>query len=66
MLEARLQEAALLKRLLDCKLYSRQIFMAGLIRQNFAAIKELVTDANFECNEEGIVGLLPPAVVSSS
>ncbi|KAH7914874.1 proliferating cell nuclear antigen, N-terminal domain-containing protein [Hygrophoropsis aurantiaca] len=35
MLEARLQEAALLKRLLD-------------------SIKELVTDANFECNEEGL------------
>ncbi|EIW78058.1 proliferating cell nuclear antigen [Coniophora puteana RWD-64-598 SS2] len=35
MLEARLREAALLKRLLD-------------------SIKELVTDANFECNEEGI------------
>ncbi|KZT05691.1 proliferating cell nuclear antigen [Laetiporus sulphureus 93-53] len=36
MLEARLAEASILKRLLD-------------------AIKELVTDANFECNEEGIV-----------
>ncbi|KAI0942758.1 hypothetical protein AcW1_003303 [Taiwanofungus camphoratus] len=35
MLEARLSEAAILKRLLD-------------------SIKELVTDANFECNEEGI------------
>ncbi|KAI0810772.1 proliferating cell nuclear antigen, N-terminal domain-containing protein [Irpex lacteus] len=35
MLEAKLSEAAILKRLLD-------------------AIKELVTDANFECNEEGI------------
>ncbi|KAF9221160.1 proliferating cell nuclear antigen [Gyrodon lividus] len=35
MLEARLQETALLKRLLD-------------------SIKELVTEANFECNEEGI------------
>ncbi|KZT65497.1 proliferating cell nuclear antigen [Daedalea quercina L-15889] len=35
MLEARLNEAATLKRLLD-------------------AIKELVTDANFECNEEGL------------
>ncbi|KII85000.1 hypothetical protein PLICRDRAFT_117414 [Plicaturopsis crispa FD-325 SS-3] len=35
MLEAKLQEAAILKKLLD-------------------AIKELVTDANFECNEEGI------------
>ncbi|TEB26747.1 proliferating cell nuclear antigen [Coprinellus micaceus] len=35
MLEAKLQEAGLLKKLLD-------------------AIKELVTDANFECNEEGI------------
>ncbi|KAF8123575.1 proliferating cell nuclear antigen, N-terminal domain-containing protein [Boletus edulis] len=35
MLEAKLEEAALLKRLLD-------------------SIKELVTDANFECNEEGI------------
>ncbi|KAJ3563700.1 hypothetical protein NP233_g8770 [Leucocoprinus birnbaumii] len=35
MLEAKLREAALLKKLLD-------------------AIKELVTDANFECNEEGI------------
>ncbi|KAK7471280.1 proliferating cell nuclear antigen [Stygiomarasmius scandens] len=35
MLEAKLNEAGLLKKLLD-------------------AIKELVTDANFECNEEGI------------
>ncbi|KAF9048121.1 proliferating cell nuclear antigen [Hymenopellis radicata] len=35
MLEAKLQEAGVLKKLLD-------------------AIKELVTDANFECNEEGI------------
>ncbi|OBZ73429.1 Proliferating cell nuclear antigen [Grifola frondosa] len=35
MLEARLSEAATLKRLLD-------------------AVKELVSDANFECNEEGI------------
>ncbi|TCD67238.1 proliferating cell nuclear antigen [Steccherinum ochraceum] len=35
MLEAKLAEAAILKRLLD-------------------AIKELVADANFECNEEGI------------
>ncbi|EPQ52950.1 proliferating cell nuclear antigen [Gloeophyllum trabeum ATCC 11539] len=35
MLEAKLNEAAILKRLLD-------------------AVKELVTDANFECNEEGI------------
>ncbi|EMD36104.1 hypothetical protein CERSUDRAFT_116007 [Gelatoporia subvermispora B] len=35
MLEARLSEAAILKRLID-------------------AIKELVTDANFECNEEGL------------
>ncbi|KAF9240826.1 proliferating cell nuclear antigen, N-terminal domain-containing protein [Melanogaster broomeanus] len=35
MLEAKLQETALLKRLLD-------------------SIKELVTEANFECNEEGI------------
>ncbi|THV04542.1 proliferating cell nuclear antigen [Dendrothele bispora CBS 962.96] len=35
MLEAKLNEAGMLKKLLD-------------------AIKELVTDANFECNEEGI------------
>ncbi|KAM5545653.1 hypothetical protein V8D89_000691 [Ganoderma adspersum] len=35
MLEAKLSEAAVLKRLLD-------------------AVKELVTDANFDCNEEGI------------
>ncbi|EPX71071.1 PCNA [Schizosaccharomyces osmophilus] len=35
MLEARLQQAALLKKLLD-------------------AIKELVTDANFDCNDNGI------------
>ncbi|KAJ8523321.1 hypothetical protein ONZ45_g143 [Pleurotus djamor] len=35
MLEAKLQEAGLLKKLLD-------------------AIKELVTDANFDCNEEGL------------
>ncbi|PPQ95085.1 hypothetical protein CVT25_002550, partial [Psilocybe cyanescens] len=36
MIQARIQEAATLKKLLD-------------------AIKELVTDANFECNEEGIM-----------
>ncbi|KAG9082024.1 proliferating cell nuclear antigen [Ceratobasidium sp. 370] len=35
MLEARLEQAVILKKLLD-------------------AIKELVTDANFECNEEGL------------
>ncbi|THH15461.1 hypothetical protein EW146_g5026 [Bondarzewia mesenterica] len=35
MLEAKLNEAAILKRLMD-------------------AVKELVSDANFECNEEGI------------
>ncbi|PCH39017.1 proliferating cell nuclear antigen [Wolfiporia cocos MD-104 SS10] len=36
MLEAKLSEAGILKRLLD-------------------AIKELVADANFECNEEGVI-----------
>lgn len=52
MLEAKLQQAALLKRLLDC--------MSGLSPSAHTltpilAIKELVTDANFNCTEEGIV-----------
>lgn len=40
MLEAKLAQASVLKKLLE-------------------AIKELVTDANFECNEEGLVRLIP-------
>ncbi|KAL7278384.1 hypothetical protein ACG7TL_008364 [Trametes sanguinea] len=50
MLEAKLNEAALLKRLLD-------------------AVKELVSDANFDCNDEGIsrlVPLVPPSRVPQS
>jgi hypothetical protein len=56
MLEARLAEAVILKRLLDgiflplfCYVFSNDVIPS--------AIKELVTDANFECNEEGIVSL---------
>jgi hypothetical protein len=56
MLEARLAEAVILKRLLDgiflplfCCVISNDVLLL--------AIKELVTDANFECNEEGIVSL---------
>ena len=60
MLEARLAEAAILKRLLDGKyiLLSHSTFLQARL---LSAIKELVTDANFECNEEGIVGHCPLA-----
>jgi len=61
MLEAKLSEAGTLKKLLDGVVVSytslfpkntdHRVFFSFL----FSAIKELVTDANFECNEEGIV-----------
>jgi len=57
MLEAKLSEAGTLKKLLDGVLdasLSIQTRFLGLT-QFSTAIKELVTDANFECNEEGIV-----------
>jgi proliferating cell nuclear antigen PCNA len=64
MLEAQLKEAVTLKRLLDGKspssgthalsltvfYFLRRTTHAGL----YTAIKELVTDANFECTEDGI------------
>jgi hypothetical protein len=53
MLEAKLSEAGVLKKLLDGKrLYC--YFPSSFVLISFSAIKELVTDANFECNEEGI------------
>lgn len=58
MLEAKLAEAAILKRLLDGLLsfafVRRRVGFWGLLTA-VLAIKELVADANFECNEEGIV-----------
>lgn len=54
MLEARLKEAALLKRLLDCEQFIR-VDSSSCSRCVSPAVKELVADANFECNEEGIV-----------
>jgi len=53
MLEAKLREAALLKKLLDGRMSKLVIKKKGPERA-VSAIKELVTDANFECNEEGI------------
>lgn len=58
MFEARLKEAALLKRLLDCELLYIAVFSSISLDTYVTfllAVKELVTDANFECNEEGIV-----------
>jgi proliferating cell nuclear antigen len=61
MLEAKLSEAGTLKKLLDGKKKTHFSY-ASLPKANkkhvypaLPAIKELVTDANFECNEEGIV-----------
>jgi hypothetical protein len=55
MLEAKLNEAATLKRLLDGM---KPLFIAGPTCDDadwHVAVKELVQDANFECNESGIV-----------
>ena len=54
MLEAKLSEAALLKRLLD-GMFPRVSFSPLHPQSTRLAVKELVSDANFECNEEGIV-----------
>ena len=57
MLEAKLAEAGTLKKLLDgnSNKHIKYAFSTHLTRLSFSsAIKELVTDANFECNEEGI------------
>lgn len=51
MLEARLEQAVLLKKLLDCMFIILQIHILLILN---LAIKELVTDANFECAEDGI------------
>ena len=55
MLEAKLEAAATLKRLLEGILSHILVFIVGTKFWNRAAIKELVTDANFQCNDEGIV-----------
>ena len=52
MLEAKLDQAALLKKLLDGNF--RCSWQYDHSDASLSAIKELVTDANFECNEEGI------------
>lgn len=55
MLEAKLNEAATLKRLLDGM---NPLALAGPTCDDagwYIAVKELVQDANFECNENGIV-----------
>ena len=59
MLEAKLAEAGTLKKLLDGKSLTHIIRVFHPSDASFSfllssAIKELVTDANFECNEEGI------------
>lgn len=55
MLEAKLSEAGTLKKLLDGTLDASLSTETRFFLHLPAAIKELVTDANFECNEEGIV-----------
>jgi hypothetical protein len=54
MLEATLNEAVTLKRLLD-GMEVLQFWLHQLVTMRTAAVKELVQDANFECNEGGIV-----------
>jgi hypothetical protein len=55
MLEARLNEASVLKKLLECERLNIKSCYTRVADAFPIAIKELVTDANFECNEEGIV-----------
>lgn len=57
MLEAKLAEAGTLKKLLDGKHFLKVFQKTKIDASNppgKTAIKELVTDANFNCNEEGI------------
>lgn len=58
MLEAKLNEAGTLKKLLDGTSHPKKKttrLSPSHTHTPHTAIKELVTDANFECNEEGIV-----------
>jgi len=56
MLEAKLSEAGTLKKLLDGMYDASSSTKKHVLCSRLPpAIKELVTDANFECNEEGIV-----------
>jgi len=54
-----MQDAGTLKKLLDCKDASHRASATSsdldASSPSSIAIKELVTDANFECNEEGLV-----------
>jgi proliferating cell nuclear antigen len=54
MLEAKLAEAGILKKLLDGDFHLCSLIEKHSTWDRLIAIKELVTDANFECNEEGI------------
>lgn len=56
MLEATLNEAATLKRLVDgMKVFYSQMEPTCNDADSHLAVKELVQDSNFECNESGIV-----------
>ncbi len=67
MLEARIKQAAVLKKLLDGRWWFQDRFhfydsdMYGMTTcidiPSPTAIKELVTDGNLDCTEEGIVSL---------
>lgn len=55
MLEAKLGEAGLLKKILDGEHVAKGANgIPQCLTVDYTAVKELVTDANFECNEEGI------------
>ena len=54
MFEAKLSDAVIIKRLLECKVQLKCHVDVSLT-PNSTAIKELVTDANFDCDEEGLV-----------
>lgn len=55
MLEAKLGEAGLLKKILDGEPVANDASgVPQCLTVDYTAVKELVTDANFECNEEGI------------
>lgn len=34
---------------------------AGTLKKVLDAVRDLISDANWECNEDGIVGVLQPA-----
>jgi len=70
MLEARVKQASVLKKLLDGESYWRNLEETTSGRDRWIlltlAIKELVSDGNLDCTDEGIVSTLARYVIPMS